>query len=89
MRMLRWMVGIKRIEKIRTEEIRSRPGVANMSEKIREARLGWLERVERKTEEGIVRRTWKTEVNGHRVIARPKLMWRDVPQKGTERRILE
>ena len=31
MRMLRWMMGIKRIEKIRTEETRARPGVANIS----------------------------------------------------------
>ena len=28
MRMLRWMMGIKRIEKIRTEGIRARAGVA-------------------------------------------------------------
>ena len=49
--MLRWMMGIKMIEKIRTEEIRARACVANISEKIREARLRWLGYVERKTEE--------------------------------------
>ncbi len=43
MRMVRWMMGIKRIEKIRTEEIRSRVGVGNISEKTREGRLRWLE----------------------------------------------
>ena len=57
MRMLRWMMGIKRIEKIRNEEIIARPGVANISEKIREVRLRWLGRVERKTEEDVVMRT--------------------------------
>ena len=36
--MLRWMMGIKRIEKIRNEEIRSRAGMADISEKIREVR---------------------------------------------------
>ena len=41
--MLRWVMGIKRIEKIRTEEIRTRAGVANISENTREARLRWLE----------------------------------------------
>ena len=38
LRMLTWMMGIKRIEKIRNEEIRARAGVANIREKIREAR---------------------------------------------------
>ena len=38
MRMLRWMMGRKRIEKIRNKEIRSRAGVGNISEKLREAR---------------------------------------------------
>ena len=52
--MLRWMMGMKTIEKIRNEETRSRSGVANMSEKIREARLRWLGHVERKTEEDVV-----------------------------------
>ena len=49
--MLRWMMGMKRIEKIRTEEIRAMAGVADISENIREPRLRWLEHVERKTEE--------------------------------------
>ena len=57
--MLRWMMGIKRIEKIRNEEITARARVANISEKIREAKLRWLGHVERKTEEDVVRRTWK------------------------------
>ena len=34
MRMLRWIMGIKRIGKIRNEEIGARAGVANISEKI-------------------------------------------------------
>ncbi len=31
-RMVRWMMGIKRIEKMRTEDIRARVGVANRDE---------------------------------------------------------
>ena len=54
-------MGIKRIGKIRTEEIRARAGVANISQKIRDVRLRWLD-VERKTENGIEMRMWKTEV---------------------------
>ena len=59
MRMLRWMMGIKRIEKIRYGEIRARTGVANISEKIRKGRLRWLGHAERKTEEDVVKRRWK------------------------------
>ena len=57
--MLRWMMGIKRIEKIRTEGIRAKAGVANISEKIREARLTWLGHVKQKTGEDVVMGTWK------------------------------
>ena len=52
-------MGIKRIEKIMNEEIRGRPGVTNISQKIREARPRWLGHVERKTAEDVVMRTWK------------------------------
>ena len=31
MRMVRWMMGIKRIEKIRNQKMRARAGVANIS----------------------------------------------------------
>ena len=52
--MLRRMMGIMTIEKIGIEEIRARAGgVANLSEKIREARLGWLGHVERNTENAV------------------------------------
>ena len=50
-------MGIKRIEKMRNEEIGSRAGVANTSDKLREARLRWLGHVERKTEEDVEMRT--------------------------------
>ncbi len=63
MRMLRWMTGIKRIEKIRNEEVKARAGVSNISEKIREARLRWLGHVERKTQQDVVMRTWKMEMS--------------------------
>ena len=58
MRMLSRMMGIKRIEKIRNEEITARSDVANISEKMREARLRWLGYVERKTEEDVVVRDY-------------------------------
>ena len=66
MRTLKRIMGIKRIERIRNEEIRARSGVANISGKIREATVRWLGHVERKTEEDVVMRTCKMEVGGHR-----------------------
>ena len=70
--MLRWMMGMERIEKIRNEETRARAGSTNISETIREARLRWLSHVERKTEEDVVMGTWKMEVSGRRKVGRPK-----------------
>ena len=81
MRMLRWMMGIKRIEKNRNEEIRARADVANISYKIREARPRWLGHVERKTEKEVVMRTWKLEVGRHRNIGKRKSRWSDVIRK--------
>ena len=60
--MLRWVMRIKRIEKIRTEEIRARAGAANISEKIGE--LICLVHVDRKREED----NENMEVSGHRKI---------------------
>ena len=75
-------MGIKRIEKIRTEEIIARACVANIGEKIRGVRLRWLGHVARKTEEDVVMRIRKMKVGGHRKIGRPKMRWSDVVRKG-------
>ena len=79
--MLRWMMGKKRIEKIGNEEVRATAGLANISEKLREAILRWLGHVERKIEEDVVMRTRNMEVGGHRKLGRAKLMWSDVIRK--------
>ena len=60
---------------VKVKLVYSKTGVANIGEKIREARLRWLGHVERKTEEDVVMRRWKI------VIGRPKLRWSDVIQK--------
>ena len=70
MSMLRWMMEIKRIEKIRNVEIRARPGVANISEKITEARLRWLGHVDRDCRRCS---NENMEVGGHRKIGSTKL----------------
>ena len=50
-------LGIKWIEKIRTEEIRAGESVTNTNEKIREAIMRWFGHVEIQIEVGLVIRT--------------------------------
>ena len=64
--------------------IRARAGVANISEKIREARLRSLGHVERKIEEDVVMRRWKMDMGGHRKIGILNLRWSDVIREDTK-----
>ena len=56
MRMLRWMSGHTRQERIRNECIREKVGVAPIVEKMVESRLRWFGHVRRRPEEAPVRR---------------------------------
>jgi len=42
MRMIRWICGHTRLDKIRNEVIRSKIGVASIADKLRDARLCWF-----------------------------------------------
>ncbi|KAG5570522.1 hypothetical protein H5410_060288 [Solanum commersonii] len=52
MRMLRWMCGHTRSDKIRNEVIREKVGVASLVDKLREARLRWFGHVKRRVRRG-------------------------------------
>ncbi len=56
MRMLRWMCGKIRQDKIRNEVIRERVGVASIVEKMVENRFRWFGYVERRSVDFVVRR---------------------------------
>ena len=56
MRILRWMCGVTRRDKIRNEHIRGTTRVVQASKKITEKRLKWYGHVRRMKEEHIVRR---------------------------------
>ena len=66
MRMLRWMCGVTRRDKIRNEHFRGTARVVQASKKITEKRLKWYGHVRRMKEEHIVRRMLDVEITGKR-----------------------
>ncbi|RZB60259.1 LINE-1 retrotransposable element ORF2 protein [Glycine soja] len=85
MRMLRWMCGKTRQDKIRNEAIRERVGVAPIVEKMVENRLRWFGHVERRPIDSVVRRVDQMErrqtIRGR---GRPKKTIREVIKKDLE-----
>ncbi|KAL1465790.1 hypothetical protein WDU94_005331 [Cyamophila willieti] len=64
MRMLRWMCGLTRRDRVRNERIRETVKVGSLGKKVQESRLRWFGHVERRDEsylEGVGRpkKTWK------------------------------
>ena len=56
MRMIRWMCGFTRLDRIRNEVIRERVGVAPIEEKLRETRLRWFGHIKKRGKNELVRR---------------------------------
>ncbi|KAL5158478.1 Protein CTR9 [Glycine soja] len=85
MRMLRWMCGKTRQDKIRNEAIRERVGVAPIVEKMVKNRLRWFGHVERRPVDSVVRRVDQMErrqtIRGR---GRPKKTIREVIKKDLE-----
>ena len=64
MRMLRWMGGVTRKDKIRNEHIRGTTKVVQASRKITERRLKWYGHVMRMEEDHVVRRVMAKAIPG-------------------------
>ncbi|XP_065864026.1 uncharacterized protein [Euphorbia lathyris] len=79
MRMLRWMCGHTRKDRVRNEIIRTKVGVTSIENKMRENRLRWFGHVRRRALDAPVRRTeeWQRDVVV-RGRGRPKQTWRRV-----------
>ena len=77
MRMLRWMCGVTRRDKIRNDHIRGTTRVVQASKKITEKRLKWYGHVSRMKDEHVVRRMLDVEIPGKRRRGRPNLRWKD------------
>ena len=73
MRMLRWMSGKTRSDRIRNEEIRNKLGVCAIEDKMRECRLRWFGHVQRRPENAPVRRSDMLDV-GELIRGRGRLL---------------
>ncbi|CAN6710825.1 unnamed protein product [Malus baccata var. baccata] len=85
MRMLRWMCGHTRKDKIRNEDIRGKVGVAEIEGKMRENWLHWFGHVQRRPTDAPVRRyDYGTEVQGRRGRGRPRKTLKETLRKDLE-----
>ncbi|KAK8923655.1 hypothetical protein KSP39_PZI019072 [Platanthera zijinensis] len=82
MRILRWMCGHTRPDKIRNECIRDKTGVTPIAEKMREAQLKWFGHVQKRPLEALVRRC-ESLVSRHvkRGRGRPIKTWNETIRK--------
>ncbi|KAM2693357.1 hypothetical protein EV2_007535 [Malus domestica] len=73
MRMLRWICGHTRNDKIRNKDIRGKVGVAEIVGKLRENQLRWFGHVQRRPTNAPIRRyDYGTEVQGRKGRGRPR-----------------
>ncbi|KAK3572727.1 hypothetical protein QTP86_006995 [Hemibagrus guttatus] len=72
LKMLRFSLGLTRLDRIRNEYIRGTAHVEHMGDKVRETRLRWFGHVQRRESEYIGRRMLDMELPGRRQRGRPK-----------------
>ena len=77
MRMLRWMCGVTKLDKIRNARIRGTTKVGEITKKVQERRLKWYGHVMRREEHYVGRRAMVMKVQGRRKRGRPKRRWLD------------
>ncbi|XP_070003612.1 uncharacterized protein [Nicotiana sylvestris] len=79
MRMLRWICGCTRRDRIKNEVIRDRVGVASVEDKMQESRLRWFGQVKRRSIDAPVRRCERLAMETlRRGRRRPKKYWGEV-----------
>ncbi|KAK3549087.1 hypothetical protein QTP70_031342 [Hemibagrus guttatus] len=77
LKMLRFSLGVTRLDRIRNEYIRGTAHVGRLGDKVREARLRWFGHVQRRESEYIGRRMLNMELPGRRQRGRPKRRYMD------------
>ena len=85
LKMVRWALGVTRKDKIRNEYMRGTAKIANLGDKLRNARLRWYGHVKRR-EEGYVGKTMmEMAVPNRRKRGRPRRRWIDLAREDIER----
>ncbi|KAK3520398.1 hypothetical protein QTP70_024152, partial [Hemibagrus guttatus] len=74
LKMLRFSLGVTRLDRIRNEYTRGTAHVGRLGDKVREARLRWFGHVQRRESEYIGRRMLDMELPGRRQRGRPMYM---------------
>ena len=78
MKMLRWMCGVTRMDRVKNEHVRGSVKVNEVSQKVQEARLGWYGHLMRRNDDQhVAREVMEMEVNGTRKRGRPRIRWKD------------
>ena len=77
MRMLRWMSGVTKLDRIWKEIIRGTTKLGEISNKVQESRLKWYGHVLRREDECVGKRVMGMEVPGKRRRGRSKWKWLD------------
>ncbi|KAK3522807.1 hypothetical protein QTP86_001539 [Hemibagrus guttatus] len=80
LKMLRFSLGVTRLDRIRNEYIRGTAHVGRLGDKVREARLRWFGHVQRRDSEYIGRRMLDMGLPGRRQRGRPKRRCHDPPE---------
>ena len=79
MRMLRWICGHTRMDRVRNDDIRDRLGIAPIEEKLIQHRLRWFGHVQRRSPNALVHSgILKDDGNMRRGRGRPKLTWEEI-----------
>ncbi|KAK3512367.1 hypothetical protein QTP70_007366 [Hemibagrus guttatus] len=77
LKMMRFSLGVTRLDRIRNEYIRGTAHVGRLGDKVREVRLRWFGHVQRRESEYIGRRMLDMELPGRRQRGRPKRRYMD------------
>ncbi|EYC33739.1 hypothetical protein Y032_0002g959 [Ancylostoma ceylanicum] len=75
MKMLRWMAGITRLDRICNQDVRQRFGVATITDKLREVRLRWYGHVLLADNDSVCKIGFNLGVPGKRPKGDPKQRW--------------